>query len=129
MKRTFVALTLLSSCLVLQAQTMTGEQRDAAEDRIEADSKMAKANCEVLRANAKDVCEKQADAQEKIAKAELENRYKPSISNSRKLEQVRAEVAYDVAKERCEDLRGDAQDQCERTAKSEYERAEAASRR
>jgi len=103
------------------AKAMTKEEHKAAEQRIEATYKTDKQACDAMNGNAKDVCEKEAKGREKIAKAELQQNYQPSERNARKLEETRADVAYDVAKEKCEDLKGDAQKSCEKDAKARHE--------
>ena len=80
--------------------------KNAEEDRIEADAKAAKAKCETMKDNAKDVCEKEAKAKEKVAKAELNAKNNPTPSNQRKVAEAKAEGEYDVAKEKCDDMKG-----------------------
>ena len=122
MKKHLLMLAISSSCFVVtQASAMTQDEHKVAKEKIEATYKMDKAKCEPMKGNAKDVCEKEAKGKEKIAKAELEQAYKPSDKNMRKVEEVKADVAYDVAKEKCEDLKGDAQKSCEKDAKSSHE--------
>ena len=98
--------------------------KKADEDRIEADAKAAKAKCGALKDNAKDVCEAEAKANEKIAKAEHEQKYEPSERHARKVEEVKAEGKYEVAKERCESNK-DGVSECKKQAKAEYDKAKA----
>ena len=58
-------------------------------------------------------------------KAELEQQYKPSDSNARKVEEEKVKAKYDVAKEKCEDLKGDAKSACEKQAKADETKAKA----
>ena len=99
--------------------------KNAEEDRIEADYKAAKAKCETLKANAKDVCEKEAKAKEKVAKAELDAKKDPSPRNQRKVAEAKADGEYDVAKEKCDDLKGNEKSACEKQAKAKHEQAQA----
>ena len=46
-----------------------------------------------------------------------------NIEWARKLEKAKADSAYDIAKEKCEDQTGDAQKVCKADAKAEHERA------
>ena len=109
-----------------QAQnTSTRQVKNADEDRIEAEYKAARERCDPLQGNAKDVCQKEAKGKEKIAKAELDAKTKPSAANERKVQEAKAEVAYDVAKERCEDKKGNDKDVCNKDAKAAHERATA----
>jgi hypothetical protein len=99
--------------------------KNADEDRIEADYKADKAKCGTMSGNAKDVCEKEAKGKEKVAKAELDARANPSERNQRKVEEAKAEAKYDVAKERCDDMKGKEKNACEKEAKADHERAKA----
>ena len=79
--------------------------------------------CDALRDNAKDVCEEEAEGKEKVEKAELEHRYKPTASTARKVDEAKAEAAYEIAEEKCEDQKGDAEKVCKADAKAVHERA------
>ena len=105
---------------------MNHKVKEAEEDRIEAEYKAAKAHCDSMKGNAKDVCIKEAKGKEKVAKAELDARKNPSERNQRKVEEAKAEAKYEVAKERCDDLKGKEKDACQKDAKAEHERAKAA---
>ena len=105
---------------------ITRDQHSAAESRIKADYKAADDRCDSLKDNAKDVCEKEAEGKRDVALAELEHSYKPGPENARKLREAQAKAAYEVADEKCDDLSGDAKDNCERKAKADYEAAKAA---
>ena len=126
MRKHLLALAIASTCLVAtHANAMTKQEHKAAEERIEADYKADKAKCDALKDNAKDVCEKEAKGKEKVAKAELEQQYKPSERHARKVADEKADAAYDVAKEKCDDMSGDGKDACIKQAKAEHDRAKA----
>ena len=109
-----------------QAQDTSKRQvKNADQDRIEAEYKAAKERCDTMQGNAKDVCQKEAKGNEKVAKAELTAKMSPSAANQRKVQEAKAESEYDVAKERCEDQKGNDKDVCEKDAKAKYERARA----
>jgi hypothetical protein len=107
------------------ASAMTKDEYNAAKDKISADYKAAKAQCDTLKDNAKDVCEKEAKGTENVAKAELEQNYKPSAKNSKKVAEAKAEMAYEVAKEKCDDMSGDAKNTCVKQAKAQHDTAKA----
>lgn len=98
--------------------------KKADEDRIEADAKAAKAKCGNMKGNEKDICQAEAKANEKVAKAELEQKYEPSERHARKVEEVKAEGKYEVAKERCESNK-DGVHECKKQAKAEYDKQKA----
>ncbi|MEJ8852767.1 hypothetical protein [Variovorax rhizosphaerae] len=107
------------------AQALTQDEYKVAKAKIEADYKVAKAKCDTLKDNAKDVCMKQAKGTENLAKAELEQQYKPSPGNARKVAEERAELNYEVAKEKCDAQKGDAKSACVNQAKADHDRAKA----
>jgi hypothetical protein len=109
-----------------QAQDTSKRQvKNADQDRIEAEYKAAREKCDTLEGNAKDVCQKEAKAKEKTAKAELNAKTNPTASNQRKAKEAKAEGEYEVAKERCDDQKGNEKDVCEKNAKAAFERAKA----
>lgn len=124
MKTQFTAIALLCAASAMcSAQAMTKDEYKASKEKIEATYKADKKACDGMKDNAKDVCEKEAKAKEKVAMAELEQGYKPSSKNSRKVEEAKADSAYDVAKEKCEDQKGDAEKACKKDAKATHETA------
>jgi hypothetical protein len=121
-----VAVALSFAAGVAQAQSTTARQvKNADEDRIEAEYKAAKEKCDTLKGNANDVCEKEAKGKQKIAKAELDAKTNPTPANQRKVQEAKADAAYDVAKERCDEQKGNEKDVCQKQAKAEHERAKA----
>ncbi|MHB1359654.1 MAG: hypothetical protein ACYCWC_08755 [Rhodocyclaceae bacterium] len=68
--------------------------------------------------NPKDICVADAKGKEKVAKAELEAGYKPSNKATYEVSVAKAEADYAVAKERCDDLAGNAKDVCVKEAKA-----------
>jgi hypothetical protein len=112
-----VTLTLLSAATV-QAATMTRAEHEASEERIEATYKTERNACNMQKANAKDVCIEQAKAKEKVAKAELRASYSGKAADKDKLRLVKADTAYDVAKEMCDDKAGNDKDVCIKEAKA-----------
>ena len=114
MKLQFMSIAVaLAFAAGAQAQDTSKRQvKNADQDRIEAEYKAAKERCDPMQGNAKDICEKEAKGKEKVAKAELDAKMKPTAGNQRKAKEARAEAAYEVAKERCEDQKGNGKDVC-----------------
>ncbi|CAN7744665.1 MULTISPECIES: hypothetical protein [unclassified Variovorax] len=132
MKKLLLMFTIASSCLVaVQTSAQVSApptpatlgpadaEYKAARDRIAADSKAAKAQCDAMKDNAKDVCIEEAKGKDKMAKAELDQQRKPSDSNARKVAEARVEAVYNVAKEKCDAHKGDAKAACVKQAKAE----------
>ena len=110
------------------AMALTKAEYEAGKDRIKAEYKADKETCKPHSGNAKDVCEEQAKGKEKIAKAELEAQYKPTPRNQEKARVAKADAAFDIAKEKCDDLNGDPKQACEKDAKAVHESALKAAR-
>lgn len=103
---------------VAYAATMTKADYKADKTRISADYKTDKAACASQAANAKDICLQEAKAKEKVALAELEYGYTGKAADRTKVLVAKAESAYAVAKERCDDQAGNAKDVCVMEAKA-----------
>jgi hypothetical protein len=103
---------------VAQAATMTKADYESGKTRISADYKADKAACAALAANAKDICAEEAKAKERVARAELEYGFTGKSSDRNKVLVAKAESAYAVAKERCDDQAGNAKNVCVKEAKA-----------
>lgn len=111
------------------AGTMSRADAKAAEDRIESQARADKKACDAMTGNAEDVCEAEAKAKEKVAKAELKHQQTNNPRDRVRLEEIRAEAAYEVAKEKCEDMPAANQAQCKREAKDVERAARAEARK
>jgi hypothetical protein len=103
---------------VANAATMNKADYQSAKARISADYKTDTAACAAMKGNAKDVCIEEAKAKDKVARAELTFAYSGKSSDGHKVPQAKAEAAYAVAKERCDDQAGQAKDVCVQEAKA-----------
>jgi hypothetical protein len=115
------AALLAASMLTLSATyaaTITKADYNAGKTRISSDYKTDKAACTSQAANAKDICMQEAKAKEKVALAELEYGYTGKAADRNKVLVAKAESAYAVAKERCDDKSGNAKDVCVKEAKA-----------
>ena len=107
-------------------QGISRDEYKREKDRVEAEAKAAKEKCKALKDNAKDICQAEAKATEKVAKKELDYKNKPTDKNKYEWDKMKAEAAYEVAKEKCEDQKGSDIVTCKRNAKEEEKRAIAA---
>ena len=105
------------------AFALSNDEFKAEKSRIEAEYKAAKQQCKSLSGNSQDVCEEEAKGREKVAKAELDYRKDPSEDNRYKVAKAKADAHYEVLKEKCDDLKGNAEDVCEAEAKAEHVKA------
>jgi hypothetical protein len=103
--------------------TMNKDVYKAAQHRLEAQGKAQYKACGRFKGNDKDVCQVRAKGWEKLAKAELDTKYKPGAESEKKAKFARADVEFDVAKQRCEALKDRAKDTCVAQAKHDHEAA------
>src|ERR1700712_2780912 len=122
--KTAVAIAaLFTASGAFAATNMARADYSANKDRIEADYKADKAACDSYSGNQKDIFQKQAKGKEDVAKAELEYSYTGKASDGNKIAVVKADSAYDVAKEMCDDKGSNAKDVCVAEAKSAHTKA------
>jgi len=120
----FMAVTLWAlSMTPAQAATTTRAEYLASQSRINAEYKVSKEACSAKSGNAKDICIEEAQAHEKVAQAELTYTHTGTAKDRTKLLVMRAETAYDVAKEKCDDKAGNAKDVCVKEAKAQQTKA------
>jgi len=118
---TFKTSLVVAAMLALplaHASTIAKADYNAGKTRISAAYKADKAACATFTANAKDICIQEAKAREKVARAELEYGYTGKSADANKVLVAKAESAYAVAKERCDDRKGNDKDVCVKEAKA-----------
>jgi len=120
-----LAIAALLALPLAQAATMSKDEYKSAKSRIESDYKTDKKACDAMSGNGKDVCVQEAKGKEKVAKAELEYNYTANAKDEYKLRVAKAEATYDIAKEKCDDLSGNAKDVCVKEAKASETKAKA----
>ncbi|HET9044519.1 MAG TPA: hypothetical protein VFN70_15285, partial [Burkholderiales bacterium] len=120
-----VALGVGSAGTAYAADALTRDAYKAEKDRIDAQYKSAKQACNSFKGNAEDVCKAEAEAEQRTAEAELDARNKGTVEAHQKARIVRAEAQYKVAREKCDDLAGNAKDVCVKEAKAAETKAKA----
>jgi len=110
------------------AQAMNKDARKAAYASADAQFKTDKAACSHLKANAKDVCMEEAKGKHKVARADADAAYKNTPAAREAARVARADADYNAAKEKCDDLSGNAKDACVKDAKARYVDAKAEAR-
>ena len=96
---------------------------NAAKVQASADYKAQYKHCKTLDANARNVCMKEAQGRKKIALADLQARLAPSNNADYQATVVRADVAYAVNQEKCNERPGQARKVCKKDAKALHVRA------
>jgi hyperosmotically inducible periplasmic protein len=109
--------TAASASIAFAQNTDTAAYKNA-HNKAESDYKAAKKQCKALKDNAQDICEEEA----KVARAKAERdavaQYRNTPKDLDKANRKLADAEYDLAKERCDDLSGDAKDSCQNQARS-----------
>ncbi len=116
--------TLLVAALAISSAaisaTLSKEDYKARKAQIGDTYKADKKACESLAGNAKDICLEEAKGKEKIARAEVEYQHTGKVKDNEKLAVAKADAAYEVAKEKCDDLAGNPKDVCVKEAKAAH---------
>jgi hypothetical protein len=102
--------------------------KDAYDQRIknaDAQYKTDQDACASRSGNAKDICLADAKGRENVAKADAEAAYKNTPKAREDARVARAEATYNVAKEKCDDLSGNAKDVCVKEASAALTKAKA----
>jgi len=107
------------------AAPISKEAYDSAIRNAEAQYMTNKGACDTRTGNAKDICLAEARGKEKVAKADAEAAYKATPKAREDAREARAEAAHDVAKEKCDDLSGNAKDVCVKEADAALTKAKA----
>jgi len=97
----------------------------AAEDSAKTTYDSAKKACDSLSGNAKDVCVLEAKGARDKAIAEAEATEKGTPKARRDAREAAIKADYNVAKEKCDDLAGNAKDVCVKEAKAARDKSEA----
>ncbi len=108
---------------IANASVALSKEYRSEHEAIETTYKADKAQCKSLTANAKDVCIKEAKGKEKVAMAELEAKRKGTPASQNNVLKVKAEAAYEVAQEKCDDLKGADKSACKKQAKADKAKA------
>lgn len=118
--RTAAAAACLLALPLAQAQSPTVGKADynAIKTRIGTDAAADKALCSSHVGNVRDVCMVEAKGREQVARADLEYSYTGKESDRSNALTVKADTAFAVAKERCDDKAGNAKDVCVEEAKA-----------
>jgi len=120
-------LTTLSMVFVLGVGgcSKPDTQSRAAGELVSTKQAADEAACDVRSGNAKDICMEEAKGRANIAKAELALTGNPSEQSRYALLLAKADAAYAVSKERCDDLSGNPADVCRKQAEQAFATAKA----
>lgn len=132
MSRLFIALlAALASGAALNATAaektdQTRADYNAAKARADADYNASSRRCKDFSGNDRDVCMEKAKANLTKARAEAKAKFEGTGEAKLEAREDIIEAEFEVAKERCDSLAGDAKDVCVAEAKAVYAKEEAA---
>lgn len=125
------ALSLMISCSLmggaLFATTVYAQESDYYKSEISKAAKryeIEKKHCNTLAGNEQDVCLQRATANLKITEADLKAYEKNTTAAGIKAEKTRIDELYKVDKEKCDDFKGNAKDNCKAQAEATRDRRE-----
>ena len=114
-----IALALgLSFGVTAFADTMTKAELKDARTKIEADYKAALVPCDSLAGNPKKICTVEAKGNKKTSLAKLDASNDPTAKHQQQASDAKAEAAYDLAHQKCQEQTGNAKDVCIKEAKA-----------
>lgn len=119
-----VGLALASLCAAATVMAMSDEEIRAETNRIAAQYSTAMAHCQTLQGNDKQVCVEDAKGSQRVAQAERDAKLLGDADHNYQVRIARADADYRVAKERCNEMRGDAVGICKIDAQAAYLKAQ-----
>ena len=105
------------------ADAAARDQMRAERERIQADAKAARDACKGMKGNERQVCMAEAKGKERLAKAEFALKQKDTPKNRYEVAAAKAEMEYDIAKEKCDDMKGKEKGACQTAAKDARDNA------
>ena len=122
--RAVCALALAGSAAAAHAE-MSNAAFNTAKDQLKSAYKVERDACSSMTANAKDICVETAKGRESVALAHLQMQRTGNAKDASKFASARNDARYGVAKEKCDDLSGNAKDVCVKEAKAQHEKVKA----
>ena len=108
---------------VASATGMDKAAYTAEREKIEADLKAAKKNCDPLKGNEQDKCKAEAKYNEQKAKADLEVKFKGTTDAQYDAAVKTAKAKHDWDKQKCHDMKGAEQSACKKQASADEKKA------
>lgn len=116
---TLVATAALAAVGIAPASAQTNKDaHKTAMDKAKADYKVAKDKCDAMSGSAEDICEDQAKLARAKAEYDATVKFDNTGNNVYKARNDVIDAEYELADEKCDELKGDAEDRCEMQAKS-----------
>ena len=116
---TLIATAAVAAIGIAPAAAQTNKDAfKTAMDKVKADYRVAKDKCDAMSGHAEDVCEDEAKLARAKAELDATTKFDNTGNNVRKARDNVIDAEYELADEKCDSLKGDAEDKCEAQAKS-----------
>lgn len=120
------AAAFLACCLgTAGAAPLNADAHRAAKDGVATTYTADQTTCKQSSGNARDICSEQAKSRRKVALAEIEYRQSSKAVDAVKVAMARADGEFAVAKERCDDLKGQPKNLCRTEANTAHTKSKA----
>ena len=123
--RGIVGIAAAVAAFTCAAAPMTKDEYDAGKARIAAEYRADRQKCGERHGNAADLCIARSRGEQRVARAELDAAFKPSPNANLAAANARAQAAYAIAMQECDDRKREARSGCVKDAKAARERAKA----
>lgn len=120
-KKYLAAVTIALGLLFLvdaNAESMTKHQYNVEDKIIESTRNVEMEKCKAHSENANHICEAKVEGKRNVAEAELKSNFKPSTKSRYTLAEAKANAAYEVTIEKCDDKTSTEKDRCVDNAKA-----------
>lgn len=114
-----IATAAIAAIGIAPASAQTNKDaHKAGMDKAKAEYKVAKDKCDAMSGHAEDICEDEAKLMRAKAEHDVIAKFDNTGNNVRKARDNVIDAEYELADEKCDSLKGDAEDKCEAQAKS-----------
>lgn len=116
---TLIATAAVAAIGIAPASAQTNkESHKAAMEKAKTDYRTAKDKCDAMSGHAEDICEDQAKLARAKAEHEATVKFDNTGNNVRNARDKVIDAEYELAEEKCDEMKGEAEDRCEAQAKS-----------
>jgi hyperosmotically inducible protein len=116
---TLIATAAVAAIGIAPAAAQTNKDAyKTAMDKVKAEYKVSKDKCDAMSGHAEDICEDEAKLVRAKGELDAVTKFDNTGNNVHKARGNVIDAEYELAEEKCDALKGDAEDKCEMQAKS-----------
>lgn len=121
--KSFIATLIATAALAAvgiapAAAQVNKDQHKVAMEKAKGDYKVAKTKCDAMKGHAEDVCEKEAKLMRAKAEHDATVKFHNEGNNVYRARNDVIDAEYQLADEKCDEMKGDAEDKCQAQAKA-----------